>query len=144
VAASAHGSARVTDDLDICYDTAPSSLDALAALLAAWRAYPRGIGAGLPFLMDVQTLRSAPVLTLETSEGRLDLLDTVAGVGDYAACRAASESIDIVVDGQPVHFRALTLDALIRAKRAAGRGKDMEHLIELEAIAASVAAGRTR
>jgi hypothetical protein len=135
VAASAHGSARVTDDLDVCYDTTAQSLTALAALLAQWRAYPRGIEPNLPFVMDVQTLRSAPVLTLDTSEGRLDLLDTVAGVGDYAACFADSEAIEVTIAGHGVRFRALTLEALIRAKRAAGRRKDMDHLIELEAIA---------
>jgi hypothetical protein len=144
VAATAHGSARVTDDLDVCYDTAMPSLEALAQLLASWRAYPRGIEADLPFIMDVQTLRMAPTLTLETSEGRLDLLDTVAGVGDYADCRAASETIDVTVDGKRVRFRALTLDALIRAKRAAGRRKDLDHLVELEAIAATIAAPRSR
>jgi hypothetical protein len=144
VAASAHGSARVTDDLDICYDTTMSSLEALAQLLVMWHAYPRGIESGLPFIMDVQTLRLAPILTLETSEGRLDLLDTVAGVGDYHACLAESEPLDVVVDDQPVHFPALSLAALIRAKHAAGRRKDMDHLIELEAIAASLAPERGR
>ena len=34
VAAAAHGSAHVTNDLDICYDTAPSNVSRLAALLA--------------------------------------------------------------------------------------------------------------
>jgi hypothetical protein len=140
VAATAHGSARVTDDLDVCYDTAPASLDKLARLLRDWRAYPRGIEPGLPFVMDAHTLRAAPVLTLETSEGRFDLLDVVAGVGNYSACLAASESIDVTIDGQPVRFRALTLDALIRAKRATGRRKDIDHLVELEAIAATIKA----
>jgi hypothetical protein len=144
VAATAHGSARVTDDLDVCYDTATRSLEALAQLLAGWRAYPRGIERGLPFIMDVLTLRMAPTLTLETSEGRLDLLDTVAGVGDYKACRVASEGIDVTVEGHRVRFRALTLEALIRAKRAAGRRKDLDHLVELEAIATTIAAGRRR
>jgi len=143
MAATAHGSARVTDDLDVCYDTAPSSLARLAELLDRWRAYPRGIEPGLPFVMDVQTLRSAPTLTLDTSEGRLDLLDTVAGVGDYVACLAASEVIAVTIDGQSVRFRALTLDALIRAKRAAGRRKDIDQLVELEAIAATVRRDRS-
>lgn len=143
VAATAHGSARVTDDLDVCYDTAPDSLARLARLLRDWRAYPRGIEPGLPFVMDVQTLRTAPLLTLDTLEGRLDLLDAVAGVGTYDACLGASESIDVTIDGEPVHFRALTLDALIRAKRAAGRRRDVDHSVELEAIAASIR-GRPR
>lgn len=86
----------------------------------------------------------APTLTLETTEGRLDLLDTVAGVGDYAACRAASELIDLTINGKRVRFRALALEALIRAKRAAGRRKDLDHLIELEAIAATIGAQRAR
>ena len=35
-------------------------------------------------------------------------------------------------------------EALIRAKRAAGRRKDLDHSIELEAIAATIAAERPR
>lgn len=133
VAASAQGSARVTDDLDICYDTAPKALTALAALLKKWNAYPREVGPGLPFIMDVQTLRAAPMMTLETSEGHLDVMDRVDGVGTYAACLAQSEEITV----PSTRFRALTLDALIRAKRATGRRKDRDHLIELETIAAA-------
>jgi hypothetical protein len=133
VAASAQGSSRVTDDLDICYDTAPQALAALAALLAKWNAYPRGVEPGLPFIMDVQTLRAAPMMTLETSEGHLDVMDHVDGVGNYAACLAESEEITV----PSTRFRALALDALIRAKRATGRRKDRDHLIELETIAAA-------
>jgi hypothetical protein len=139
VAATAHGSARVTDDLDVCYDRQPVSLRSLAALLAEWRAYPRGLEPGLPFAMDLQTLRAARVFTLDTLEGRLDLLDTVAGVGDYDACVVASEPVDVTIEGHGVRFRGLTLEALIRAKRAAGRRKDIDHLVELEAIAATIA-----
>ena len=40
VAAAAHGSAQVTNDLEICYDTAPDNIARLAALLAEWDAYP--------------------------------------------------------------------------------------------------------
>ncbi len=134
--ATAHGSARVTDDIDICYDTAPDNLDRLAALLARWDAYPRGVQKGLPFIMDAKTLHQAPILTLTTSQGWFDIMDVVKGVGDYAKCLA--ESQELAVAG--IRFRTLTLDALIRAKRAAGRSKDREHLIELEAIAATVAA----
>lgn len=144
VAASAHGSARVTDDLDVCYDTAVPSLERLAQLLASWHAYPRDIESDLPFIMDAQTLRMAPTLTLDTSEGRLDLLDTVEGVGSYDACRAASELIRVTVDNQSIGFHALTLEALIRAKRAAGRRKDLDHLVELEAIAATIRIQRRR
>ncbi len=135
-AAAAHGSARLTDDIDICYDTSPDSILRLSRLLAEWHAYPRGIEPGLPFLMDAQTLRRAPVQTLTTSQGSLDLMDIVKGVGDYAKCRAASVEATV----GDVRFRLLTLPALIRAKRAMGRPKDIDHLVELEAIAETIAA----
>lgn len=133
VAASAQGSARVTNDLDICYDTAPKTLAALARVLAQWNAYPRDVDPGLPFIMDVTTLRGAPRMTLETREGQLDIMDHVQGIGDYRACLDASEVIELPA----VRFRVLTLDGLIRAKRATGRRRDREHLIELEAISTS-------
>ena len=43
VAATIHGSARFTNDLDLCYDTAPDNVDRLVALLIEWHAYLRGV-----------------------------------------------------------------------------------------------------
>ncbi len=128
VAAAAHGSSRVTSDLDICYDAA--HVGSLAGLLAAWHAYPRGVEEGLPFIMDERTLRGAPVMTLTTSEGDIDIMDRVAGVGDYDAVRKHSEKISAL----GVSFRVLDLPSLIKAKRAAGRPRDFDHLPELEAL----------
>jgi predicted nucleotidyltransferase len=130
VAGAAHGSVRITDDLDICYDLSPNNRARLATLLESWEAYPRGVDRGLPFIMDERTLRDAEVLTLTTSKGAIDLLQTVAGIGDYTACIARSE----VVDVSDVQFAIVDLPALIDAKRATGRAKDIEHLRELEAL----------
>ena len=132
VAAAAHGSSRVTNDLDICYDAARANLVALASLLAAWEAYPRGIEPGLPFIMDDRTLLGAPILTLTTTEGDIDVMDRITGVGDYAAVTRHSERISAL----GVRFRVLDLPSLIKAKRAAGRPRDHEHLPELEALLA--------
>jgi predicted nucleotidyltransferase len=140
LAATAHGSARITDDVDVCYDTAPDNVAALARVLSGWNAYPRGIEAGLPFVMDERTMHAAPVLTLTTTQGNVDLMDIIAGIGDYRRCLAESEEIEV----PPLRFRALTLPALIRAKRAAGRTKDFEHLVELEAIAETVRRRKVR
>ena len=131
VAGVAHGSSRVTNDLDICYEADDAAnVHALAKLLAAWRAYPRGVEAGLPFIMDESTMRGAPVLTLTTSEGDIDVMDRIAGVGSYAQVRRHSEKITAL----GVTFRVLDLPYLIKAKRAAGRPRDFEHLAELEAL----------
>ena len=102
----------------------------MATLLDGWRAYPRGVEKGLPFIMDVRTLRTTPVLTLATSEGDLDLLDRIDGVGDYRAVRTRS----VEVDAFGTAFRVLDLPTLIKAKRATGRPKDREALLELELL----------
>ena len=133
VAAAVHGSSRVTNDLDICYDAADrANIAALARLLAKWRAYPRGVEQGLPFILDERTFRGAPIMTLTTVEGDIDVMDRVAGVGDYAAARKHSEPISAL----GVRFRVLDLPSLIKAKRAAGRPRDFDHLPELEALLA--------
>ena len=133
VAAAAHGSSRVTNDLDICYDAADAkNVAELASLLARWKAYPRGIEPGLPFIMDNRTLHGAPILTLTTLEGDIDVMDRIAGVGDYPAVRRNSERVSAL----GVSFRVLDLPSLIKAKRAAGRPRDHEHLPELEALLA--------
>jgi hypothetical protein len=131
VAAAVHGSSRVTNDLDICYDaTDRGSVAALAALLAKWKGYLRGVEKSLPFIMDERTLRGAPIMTLTTTEGDIDVMDRVAGVGDYNAVRKHSERITAL----GVSFRVLDLPSLIKAKRAAGRPRDFDHLPELEAL----------
>lgn len=130
VAGTAHGSVRVTEDLDICYEATSENREALARLMVRWNAYLRGVEPGLPFIMDSRTLRDSEVLTLTTSEGYLDLLQRVAGVGDYRECAARSEMVEV---GE-VRFAALGLPALIDAKRATGRDRDVDHLRELEAL----------
>ena len=55
-AAIAHGSARLTQDLDIVYDRSPANLDRLVAALAGHKPYLRGVPPGLPFLWDRATL----------------------------------------------------------------------------------------
>lgn len=130
VAGTAHGSVRVTEDLDICYDVEAENRERLAALLSEWGAYLRGVDPDLPFIMDARTLRDAEVLTLTTSEGYIDLFQRVAGVGDYARCMNRGESVSV----GDLRFTVLGLPALIDAKRAAGRPRDIEHLRELEAL----------
>ncbi|MGQ0642251.1 MAG: hypothetical protein ACT4P6_16005 [Gemmatimonadaceae bacterium] len=132
VAATVHGSARFTNDLDICYDASSPNIARLVELLTEWKAYLRGVEPGLPFILDKRTFRTTPMMTLTTSQGALDLLAEVPGVGGYAAVQAQSEVVRIGT----TKFRALTLEALIASKKAVRRKKDVEQLIELEALLA--------
>lgn len=130
-AAIAHGSARLTQDLDIVYDRAAANLDRLAAALAEYKPYPRGAPPGLPFLWDRITLERGLNFTLVTALGELDLLGEIPGGGSYGDL--LPEAIELQVF--QVRCRCLSLQQLIRAKRAAGRPRDLEALAELEAIA---------
>ncbi|NUQ11158.1 MAG: hypothetical protein HUU26_02355 [Gemmatimonadaceae bacterium] len=132
VAATIQGSARFTNDIDICYDPAEGNLERLVALLTRWRACLRGVERGLLFILDVRAFRTTPIMTLTTEVGDIDVLDVVPGVGDYAAALKASEAVEI----GDVEFRSLRLEALIASRRAMRRPKDVEHLIELEALLA--------
>lgn len=132
VAATIHGSARLTNDIDLCYDTAPDNIDRLVAILTEWRAYLRGVEPGLSFILDARTFRDTPLMTLTTTMGAIDLLDVVPGVGSFEKVLVASEPVRVGA----MEFRALTLEALIASKKAVRRKKDVEHLIELEAMRA--------
>jgi len=130
-AAIAHGSARLTQDLDVVYSRTPDNLQRLAAALAEYRPYLRGVPAGLPFVWDKSTLSRGLNFTLVTSLGDIDLLGEIPGGGPYEDLVAGA--IGLQVFG--THCHCLSLSQLIRAKRAAGRPKDLEALAELDAIA---------
>jgi hypothetical protein len=130
VALYLYGSAYVTLVLDICYNRRRDNLERLAAALAPYHPRPRGLPPDLPFRWDEQTLQSGTNFTLTTDLGDIDLLGEVAGVGSYADALAAS----VIMTFYGIDCRMLSLDALIAAKRAAGRPKDLLALPELEAL----------
>jgi hypothetical protein len=84
----------------------------------------------LPFSFDAATVTRGLNFTLDTTLGPLDLLGEVAGGGAYDALLPHTEPVELF--GYPC--RTVSLDALIRLKRAAGRPKDHEMLAELEAL----------
>lgn len=132
VAATIQGSARFTNDLDICYDPSPDNVERLLTLLRSWHAYLRGVEPGLPFLLDARAFRTTPVMTLTTDVGDIDVLDVVPGVGSFDDVLRASEFAQV---GE-VRFHSLGLEGLIASKRAVRRPKDVEQLVEYEALLA--------
>jgi hypothetical protein len=129
-AAIAHGSARFTQDLDIVYLRTAANLDRLAAALANHKPYLRGAPSGLPFIWDAATLARGLNFTLVTSLGDIDLLGEIPGGGTYEDLSAGAIELQVF----RTRCLCLSLPQLIRAKRAAGRPKDLEALAELEAI----------
>ena len=129
-AATAHGSARLTQDLDVVYERSRENLRTLAEALRPHDPYLRGAPPGLPFALDERTLRSGLNFTLTTKLGDIDLLGEIVGGGDYAAL--APHTVELELFG--VRCLCLDLDTLITVKRAAGRPKDLEAIAELAVI----------
>ncbi len=130
VAATIHGSARLTSDIDIVYERSHANIERLVQALAPLTPYLRGAPPGLPFRFDAETVRRGLNFTLTTNAGAVDVLGEITGVGGYDAVLAASE--EVLLYGAT--YRCINLDALIIAKRAAGRPKDLEAVAELELI----------
>lgn len=130
VAATAHGSARLTQDVDIVYPRDPANLERLAAALRPLRPYLRGAPPGLPFEWSGATLRAGLNFTLTTTAGDIDLFGDIIGGGTYHDLEP--HTVELTIFGRPT--KVLDLPWLIRVKRAAGRPKDLEVIAELEAL----------
>lgn len=130
VAATLHGSAKITFDLDIVYARTRENIRHLAEALRPYLPYLRKAPPGLPFVWDEKTIRNGLNFTLDTSFGPLDVLGEVTGGGYYEDLLPHSREIK----GFGVTFRLVDLDKLIILKRAAGRPKDLESLAELQEI----------
>lgn len=130
LAAIAHGSQRMTQDLDIVAAFTEDNLRRLMAALA--EVHPRN--AARPDLGEIQ---ATPVelarfrnLYLRTDIGHLDVLGELPPLGGYAD--AVHTSIQVPIFGRSCPI--LGLDALIQVKESLDRSKDREVAAELRAI----------
>jgi len=125
-----HGSAHITLDLDVLFSRETDNVVRLVRALAPYHPRPEGFPEDLPFLWEAATLRSGTVFTLKTDLGRIDLMTEVSGLGSFA--EVWEDSVEADLYGHRV--RTLSLQDLIKAKRAAGLVKDLQVLPELESI----------
>ena len=130
-AMTVQGSAYVTNDIDIAYSNDRPNLEHLVEALAPFQPKLRMASQeAVPFKFDVRPLAAGSNFTLDTSIGAIDLLGYVSGFSGYAAVEAMSEERSLF-DGV---VKVLSVEGLIKAKRAAGRQKDMLAIPELEAL----------
>jgi predicted nucleotidyltransferase len=130
MAAIAYGSGMVTTDVDISASLDDDSLEkiikALRGLNPRWRDRPQQF---IP-VDSADRFRGCRNLYIETDWGKIDILSEVDGVGDHAQVR--ERSVEMTVGDLPC--RVITLEALIAAKEAAGRDKDLANVKQLKAI----------
>ena len=130
VAATVHGSVRLTRDVDVVYARHPDNIRRICDALGAVHPYLRGASKGLPFHLDVPKMIAGLNFTLVTDEGDLDLLGEMTGGGTYEQLLPGAVRVELY--GRPCY--CLSVDQLIAAKRAAGRPRDIDALAELEVI----------
>ena len=94
-AATAHGSSRLTEDLDLVYRRTPENILRLVESLAPFDPYLRGAPRGLPFMWDTQTVTNRLNFTLTTTIGPLDLLGEIAGGGQFENLAAYTLAIEV-------------------------------------------------
>jgi hypothetical protein len=116
--------------LDIVYATDAANLEVLGEAMVELSATLRDVSDDVTFVPDARTLRQMSVLTLDSDDGRIDLLVAPAGSPSYARLRERAERI--TVGGAA--FLVASLDDLESMKRAAGRPKDHLDLEEIEVI----------
>ena len=129
LAAVLHGSPTITRDLDVCYARDGENADRLAQALRTLQAKLRGAPEDVVFLLDGRTLLAGDSFTFVTKGGPFDCLGTPAGTSGFDDLNANAVEMDI----EGMKIRVVSLNDLIRMKRASGRPKDR---IELEVLGA--------
>jgi predicted nucleotidyltransferase len=126
-----HGSiSPVTYDLDIFFSRHPKNLGRVVAALRPFHPRLRGLPTDAAFIWDEATLRNGAIFRLTTDVADFDLVAEVSGLGSFEEVKRTGVTVDAF--GRSV--QTLGLKSLIRAKRAAGREKDLRTLPELESL----------
>lgn len=126
-----HGCTYVTQDIDICCELSAANLLTLQEALKGLHPVHRMTTRRLKLKLTAGSCARFKNLYLDTDIGQLDCLGSVQGLGNYDDVEALSEIRDI---GGGLRIRVLTIDALIKARRAMNRPRDRQALLQLEAI----------
>ena len=128
VAATAHGSARLTQDVDIVYERSGTNINRLVDALRPLKPYLRGAPLGLPFRWDSRTIDRGLNFTLTTEAGDVDLLGFITGGGAFDDLRTHTQKVQLF----GMEVLCLDLETLISVKRAAARPKDFEAIAQVQ------------
>jgi len=125
-----HGCTYVTQDIDICCDFSTANLLALQTAISDLDPVHRMTPGRKKLQLTEQTCGQFKNLYLDTKIGQLDCLSFIDGLGDYDQVKRASRLIEV----EDMKICVLTLEALIKTKRAMNRLRDKEVILQLEAI----------
>ncbi len=123
-----HGAPMVTKDVDICCRFGSENLRRLEAAVKDLHPVHRMTPNDLPFELNDWMCANLKNVYLRTDLGLLDCLSEVTGVGGY------EDALRLSTPCLSGRFRMLNLDAIIAAKSAAGRQRDIEAVHWLRSI----------
>lgn len=129
-AAIFHGSSLMTEDVDVALNMKPENLERLYHALDGLHLRHRVGMNERPFEERDARDPNWRNLYLITDLGQLDCLGEVKGVGNFQEVQSKSDWV--ILD--ELNIQVLKIDALINAKNAIGRPKDIHAVRELEAI----------
>ena len=133
VATQVYGHRRTTMDLDLTPDPDPENLRRLGEALAELEARPRDAvteGAEVPVGDPERLAVAAIVPPLLTRHGQIHILKEPKGARPFDEMRERA----LVVDLDGVQVAIVSLDDLIRMKRAAGRPGDLDDIAVLTEV----------
>jgi hypothetical protein len=133
IATQVHGHRRTTMDLDLTPDPDPENLRRLSAALAELDARPADGGEGETEISpgDPERLAMAAIVPpLHTRHGQIHILKEPKGARAFDEMRKRA----LVVDLEGNEVAIVSLDDLIRMKRAAGRPGDLDDIATLTEV----------
>ena len=135
-----HGAPLATFDLDICCPFGEADVRKIESAVKDLHPAHRLTANKLPLEETRSSFGSLKNIYLQTDLGKLDCLGEVAGVGNFQEVKRQS----VVAKFSYGEFRFLNLDALIAAKKALGRERDLDAVRHLIAIKEKISGKKTR
>jgi len=124
-ALAAHGYPRATMDIDIWVMPSPQNADAVLKAL-------RRFGAPLLNLTKEDLQEEGTVFQIGVAPRRIDIITAASGLQFE---EAYARSLSVTIEG--IEVRILSIDDIIRNKRASGRTKDLADAETLESAKSS-------
>ncbi|OHB75990.1 MAG: hypothetical protein A2Z25_14985 [Planctomycetes bacterium RBG_16_55_9] len=125
-----YGCTYVNQGIEICCDFSAANLLAMQEALSDLDPVHRMTPKRQKLKLTRETCTHFKNLYLDTRQGQLDCLSFIDGLGDFRQAKEESELIEI----EDTKVRVLSLDALIKTKRAMNRPRDKLVIAQLEGV----------
>jgi hypothetical protein len=125
-----HGASYVTKDLDICVNFSKENADRILKAISPYHPRHRMHPKRLPLNETPESLSKYKNIYLHTDLGEVDMLGEITGLGKFE--KIIDQTIEVELYRKKC--RVLDIDALITSKKTLGRPKDVQIILQLEAI----------